>query len=283
MYAHQVIEDIVKYNPLFMVSRKCKENILASISAIQQSIQFHAGNVIDIDKAVRKEDSVFMGELSMYAKMPFKTMWVDFSMSTGNQLGILAEKQGNGIIGFGFFLKPKHESFFMVPITAQVSINIHLRDIPGNPMKMMDAGNIAFYSISKLKDALDKNLLYDELDTYLALFEKVLILLNCKNITTEDHKPDVALNKSRRKKGKQELFTYKTLKLILPSNKKGSDSSGQPTGEHNRVHLCRGHFKKYTEEHPLFGKYTGLYWWQPHVRGQNKDGIVMKDYNVTTK
>jgi len=48
---------------------------------------------------------------------------------------------------------------------------------------------------------------------------------------------------------------------------------------HNRVHMCRGHFKEYTEDHRLFGKYTGLYWWQPYVRGQ-KEGIVIKDYEV---
>jgi len=41
--------------------------------------------------------------------------------------------------------------------------------------------------------------------------------------------------------------------------------------------------KEYTQEHPLFGKLTGLYWWQPHVRGQNKEGIVMKDYAIKTK
>jgi hypothetical protein len=48
----------------------------------------------------------------------------------------------------------------------------------------------------------------------------------------------------------------------------------------NRVHLCHGHFKNYTEGNPLFGKYTGRYWWQPFVRGNKKKGVVMKDYLV---
>jgi len=56
--------------------------------------------------------------------------------------------------------------------------------------------------------------------------------------------------------------------------------SNDQTAYHVRVHLCRGHFKQYTADHPLLGRHVGLYVWQPHVRGKNKDGVVMKDYNV---
>ena len=42
---------------------------------------------------------------------------------------------------------------------------------------------------------------------------------------------------------------------------------------------CRGHFKRYTEDKPLFGRYTGLYWWQPHIRGADRSGAVIKDYD----
>lgn len=116
----------------------------------------------------------------------------------------------------------------------------------------------------------------------LKLLEHSLKLINCKNISSEIIHPPAALNKKRRKQGKQPIFDYHVLNVVVPSAKKGYQGKTEPLS-HNRVHLCRGHFKEYTEEHPLFGKYTGLYWWQPHVRGQNKDGIVMKDYNVTTK
>jgi hypothetical protein len=105
----------------------------------------------------------------------------------------------------------------------------------------------------------------------------ILLLLTCKNITTIEHKPDVALNKKRARKGKPPLFTYHTL-AIKPSVKR----EGKEPQDlwHNRIHLCRGHFKTYTEDAPLLGRLTGRYWWQPHVRGKNKDGIVMKDYSV---
>jgi hypothetical protein len=135
---------------------------------------------------------------------------------------------------------------------------------------------------------LNKGLVNMEKESSLKLEAKIifsvirsfLLLLNCKNITEEKHTPDKDLNKARNKRGKQELFTYKTLKLLLPHNKQNHTLINEPTGEHNRIHFCRGHFKEYTEENKLFGKYVGLWWWQPIVRGQNKNGIVMKDYEV---
>lgn len=109
-----------------------------------------------------------------------------------------------------------------------------------------------------------------------------LKLINCKNISTEVIKAPEALNKKRRKNNKQEIFDYHVLNVVIPGKKGEYREQSEPLS-HVRVHLCRGHFKEYTAEHPLFGKLTGLYWWQPHIRGQNKDGIVMKEYNVTTK
>lgn len=105
----------------------------------------------------------------------------------------------------------------------------------------------------------------------------VLMFLNCRNIETIDNPPPEKLNKKRKKKGKQPLFTYKTL-VIKPTGKQ-QQSVPRHLWE-NRIHLCRGHFKTYTAEAPLFGKYTGRYWWQPSVRGRSKDGVVMKDYQV---
>lgn len=46
------------------------------------------------------------------------------------------------------------------------------------------------------------------------------------------------------------------------------------------IHWVRGHFKQYTAERPLFGRFTGLYWWQPHLAGKAKDRVVVKDYRI---
>ena len=105
-----------------------------------------------------------------------------------------------------------------------------------------------------------------------------LKLLDCKNIGTIDNEPPAKLNKSRVKKGKQPIFTYKTL-VIKPTGERQQSLAAQGLWE-NRIHLCRGHFKEFSIEKPLFGKYSGRYWWQPAVRGRNREGVVMKDYDV---
>ena len=131
--------------------------------------------------------------------------------------------------------------------------------------------------INKIEDCFKE----DEKD--LAVLNLTLLLLNCKNIVTEDNPPPPALNKKRRKAGKQELFTYKTLKLVLPSKARNGSEDQSPSGDRVRIHLCRGHFKHFTKDAPLFGRHTGLYWWQPQLRGDKTKGMVAKDYEVTAR
>jgi hypothetical protein len=107
----------------------------------------------------------------------------------------------------------------------------------------------------------------------------ILTLLNCKNIGAETVHPPEKLQKKRAKLNHTPLFSYKT--LCLDMNKKKYACSNKPhQGGSTRVHLCRGHFKRYTKEAPLMGKHTGLYWWQPQVRGSHKHGAIEKNYKV---
>ena len=46
------------------------------------------------------------------------------------------------------------------------------------------------------------------------------------------------------------------------------------------LHLCRGHFKTFTADAPLLGRATGTYFWAPHIRGTQNEGVVIKDYRV---
>lgn len=115
-----------------------------------------------------------------------------------------------------------------------------------------------------------------------AIMITTLKLLNCKNVVSETIKPDKALNKKRHKKGKLPVYEYKILKVEVPGTKKNGVANG--SGDRmSRVHLCRGHFKEYTKEKPLFGRHVGLYWWQPYARGNKDMGIIDKDYAVHIK
>ena len=48
-------------------------------------------------------------------------------------------------------------------------------------------------------------------------------------------------------------------------------------------HVCRGHFAEYGPQFGkglLFGRYAGRFFIPPHLRGDEKNGIVEKDYAV---
>ena len=105
---------------------------------------------------------------------------------------------------------------------------------------------------------------------------RLLIFMNCKNVIQEKIETSPRLQKKRARSNKRPLFDYYVLK-VRQSFSGGSEKKDLWS---NRIHLCRGHFKNYTDENPLFGKYTGLYWWQPHARGQKKKGVVVKDYDM---
>jgi len=107
---------------------------------------------------------------------------------------------------------------------------------------------------------------------------KMSSILNCKNIETVKIKPTERLQKRRQKKGKLPIQSYNVLKLKGVSKKYETITDKIDPQWKNRIHLCRGHFKSYTAEKPLLGKYIGLWWWQPIVRGKNKKGVIFKDY-----
>lgn len=108
----------------------------------------------------------------------------------------------------------------------------------------------------------------------------ILNVLHCKNVRLAPVEAPLRLNKKRIKGGKHPIFEYHILTVDLnKGNSERSDSTGEAIGI-MPVHLCRGHFKEYSEDKPLFGKYAGRYWWQPYARGKAEQGIVTKDYQL---
>lgn len=110
------------------------------------------------------------------------------------------------------------------------------------------------------------------LNSSITTIENFLNIISCKNIKTVKHTRNIKVK--ARKQGA--LVEYYTLQIKNFSSK-GESESGK---WHNRIHLVRGHMKEYTADKPLFGRITGRFWCPPHVRGQNKGGIIFKDYEV---
>lgn len=304
MYAHQVIEDIRKL--AFQSVEPAKLFILRAIELIKRSQKFHAGDLDDIDAISRRDIGVplFMGDANL--RLPYKLIWIDWTFENCGdckQLPDYSYPEGE---------KGMHNSKEAVLVaevsetTWQVLCFTYTKELNAwIPMLssfgvyiggMTDKNKSTFEMLSKTKapgecnvwDLLIKGVAYPpeynkvigaEYSLNLRVLQSIIRILNCKNIVTEKIPAPERLNKKRRESRKQELFDYHVLNVVIPSKKREYHESTEPLS-HNRVHLCRGHFKEYTAEHPLFGRLTGLYWWQPHVRGQNKYGIVMKDYKI---
>lgn len=269
MLAHQVIEEL-KCFPYIK-----KEDRTSIINVIKKSHKFHFGSSSEVIKPFQKwvgKKRVFVDDAE-YLRLPYEIMWFDYMGNDGGHTikrGILI----NTIDAHKF----EYLSFFACDKTKWI-LDYHLVQVTINKNLSLLENNIETALIySSPLNTSTHDLKY--LSSTLSIIQSSLLLLNCKNITTETHNPDEALNKARRKRGRQELFTYKILKLVLPAEKQGKHYKGEPTGEHNRIHFCRGHFKEYTADAPLFGKIVGLWWWQPHVRGRSRDGIVIKDYEI---
>lgn len=298
MYAHQVIDYLNKRLPKeeddWLI-----ETMIDWIRKINNAQKFHLGNMYDILRPFKNNYNNPLTFKDNYMKMPYGLCWFDWFInpprSDVSKMGILTQEisaganGGNeGFILSGLFFYLAHlntwdvaERGFLINLQAETKEenfgtdfeNYHISPVP---YSKRDEDLIVRQFLNKEGRRLPFG------EEPLSMFKSAILLLNCKNIVTEDHHPSEKLNKKRRKLSRQKLFTYKTLKVVLPSRFQLPGDSAK-TNIHNRIHLCRGHFKEYTVDKPLFGKHVGLYWWQPHVRGQNKDGIVVKDYEVGVK
>lgn len=105
--------------------------------------------------------------------------------------------------------------------------------------------------------------------------------MNCRNITQEVKDPPQTINERHRRQHPP-LVQYRVLRIDRRAGKASNAPQGDPQ-THNALHVCRGHFKRYTADKPLLGKHTGTYWWESHARGNREHGEVIKDYRIEPK
>jgi hypothetical protein len=105
-----------------------------------------------------------------------------------------------------------------------------------------------------------------------------LALLNASNVGLVNHEPDPVVNAAYKLKFGRGLTHYKTL-AIRTLNQRGYADPKDYQGL-MPLHLRRGNFAHYTDAAPLFGKYTGTFWRPATLVGEEKRGIVVKDYKI---
>jgi hypothetical protein len=112
----------------------------------------------------------------------------------------------------------------------------------------------------------------------------VITLLNCKNVKYIDYDPNKGIpwrNKQGKKKPKPPYISYKILEIQpMKQQTQVRGTTKLDTISNARLHTVRGHFKTFTPEHPLFGKYSGTYWWGDCVKGNAEFGLAEKSYRL---
>lgn len=288
MFAHQVIDTYHQHKQQY--DDDCPFGHYAYAAyAIQRAQHFHFGVSDDIIKLCKVAGKrVF--EDYQYMKLPFKVVWFDcycvadieskiirHGQDVADKFGVLITVRGDNswhIIPFSHLKYTDTWQSFPIAMTTKKA---GTQDMVGSVEAEWIIGP---HIVEKYKSDGGIDVLRVIQNNIISFINSAVLLLNCKNISLELIKAPNKLNKKRKRNGKQELFDYHVLNVITPGQKQEYREKAESLS-HVRVHLCRGHFKEYTPDHPLFGKLTGLYWWQPYVRGQNKDGIVMKDYKVS--
>lgn len=106
-----------------------------------------------------------------------------------------------------------------------------------------------------------------------------LSFMHCKNVVQREQVDDRGERWHRRQKVSK--ITFKTLDINPMREVLRREGQSDTDGLQRALHICRGHFATYTEEHPLFGRYAGTFWRPDHVRGSKEAGEVVKNYNVS--
>jgi hypothetical protein len=152
-----------------------------------------------------------------------------------------------------------------------------------SPTLLKDVGGRTAHSTISSSDeqtAADMAMLSGPIMTILNL---AISFMHCKNVIVEAQEIPPKLQKKHMKKHGKPKEVYKILR-IDPTHTTVRGKQPTHSSEISKsLHICRGHFRTYTEEKKLFGRLIGSFWIPAHLRGSAEIGEVKKDYSVDTE
>jgi hypothetical protein len=110
-------------------------------------------------------------------------------------------------------------------------------------------------------------------------YANFVTFLNIKNIHVKSSVFDGITKRQKRINRLIGGLVYHTLHVSKPGKQYDATDNGEYAGT-MPLHLCRGHVRRYTDERPLFGKYSGTFYIPAHVKGKMENGIIAKDYEL---
>jgi hypothetical protein len=118
--------------------------------------------------------------------------------------------------------------------------------------------------------------LAEAVGTYMGPVWFALSLMHCRNVTVRE---PVLFRQQRRQAEREGGVRFKVLSIAPALNVLREEGQVETVGLKQALHICRGHFKDYTEK-GLFGKNKGIFWWNHHSRGDMENGVILKDYTI---
>ena len=221
---------------------------------------------------IKKSDNIpddFSGELDDRLLSIMLNMEGDFR--AGVHLTTKHNDKEGWYLYFQFFLRFSSNLPLMFPIAYVVKLNAD--GYFENIKKLVEQGVdpvISMFARNMIKEDIAQGFLYTVIHA--------LGLLNCKNVVIVEKG---GLPKGG-KRNRHRKWEHRHYILQIHPMKEITKTEHELESIEQRVsyHFCRGHFKTYTTEKPLFGKYYGTFWWDAHARGSIEVGIVTKDYSV---
>lgn len=103
---------------------------------------------------------------------------------------------------------------------------------------------------------------------------------HARNVELVEHGPTRAIRRLAERTGTYTPVRYYTLDIEPITKALAAEGNVASEGIEKALHICRGHFKDYTQGRGLFGKYRVEVFVPEHLKGHASKGTIVKDYRV---
>lgn len=263
--------------------------------SLQSAIPIHIGNVATYYFEDSGKDIYDLKSDFPNVAPPFKSFIMEFELpkfiNIENRLMPMEEKgisayffhsikiQGGWWLYFFPYIKPlktksnNHEienRIFSPGIAGRIRVSGD-----GKILELADGNYVQFMYIKDQRD-IDTKIKFIQSGLFPCLL--AISFTHCKNVELIQQGNPTPGRRNRRAPG----IKFYTLDILPMRQVLKHEGQSEKTGLRNALHICRGHFKDYTQN-GLFGRYKGVYWWDEQARGALDRGAVLKEYNVKNK
>jgi len=103
---------------------------------------------------------------------------------------------------------------------------------------------------------------------------------HCRNVELRQQEVSRQVRRQAERKGLP-ILDYRVLEIEPMKRVLRTEGGIEEVGPRKALKICRGHFKTYTADAPLFGQHVGTWWWEGQLRTSLRTGQGKEDYRVT--